>query len=121
MHVLPHESSYTPRRNQKSLSSCAEYMPRGTKKTRAANRHARTHAQFQMWVPKGYFKSRRKIKGQFGTIFTSGNLKTAEIVSVQKLSTEKLLMDAGNEPQSPDFFQGHGSSPDAGTLRENRR
>ena len=83
--------------------------------------HARTHAQFQMWVPKGYFKSRRKIKGQFGTIFTSGNLKTAEIVSVQKLSTEKLLMDAGNEPQSPYFFQGHGSSPDAGTLRENRR
>ena len=49
MHVLPHESSYAPRRNhkKKSLSTwtCAEYMPRGTKKTRAANRHARTHAR----------------------------------------------------------------------------
>lgn len=51
-----------------------------------------------MWVPKEYFKSRRKIKGQFGTIFTSGSLRTAEIVSVQKFSTEKLLMDAGEPP-----------------------
>jgi len=53
-------------------------------------------AGFSIALPKFYFKSSRGKK--LGTLFVAGNLQTAQIISVQRLSVEKLLADVGVVP-----------------------
>ena len=72
---------------------------------------ADTDAGFSLSIPKGFFKSSRgrtcaindrtckKLRGtDLGTLFVAGNLQTAQIVSVQRLSVEQLLSDVGVVP-----------------------
>ena len=72
---------------------------------------ADTDAGFSLSIPKGFFKSShgrtcaindrtcKKLRGtDLGTLFVAGNLQTAQIVSVQRLSVEQLLSDVGVVP-----------------------
>jgi len=51
---------------------------------------------FSLQLPSRYFKSKRGSKT--GTLFVAGDLKTTEILSVQKISIEQLLSDVGVIP-----------------------
>jgi hypothetical protein len=73
--------------------------------------YADTGAGFSLLIPKDYFKSSRgracasndracqASRGKdLGTLFVSGNLQSAQIVSVQRLSIEQLLAAVGVLP-----------------------
>lgn len=73
--------------------------------------YADTKAGFSVLIPKDFFKSSRGRKcasndklcqtqrgKDLGTLFVSGNLQTAQIVSIQRLSIEQLLKDVGVLP-----------------------
>lgn len=73
--------------------------------------YADTNAGFALQLPRDFFRSPRgrscapndkaclALRGRdLGTLFVSGNLQSAQIVSVQRLSIEQLLADVGVVP-----------------------